>query len=277
VLALSANGSVAAGYLAQGSGATGRAVTWDANGHPTFIDLANMSASRARGISADGSVVVGWGAFNSSMVRAFRWTAATGMVNIGSPDASGPTSDAFAITPDGSVIVGTAQPSAGAPSQAALWTGSSGPQFLGSLSPTVNTTAYAVSADGRSVVGASGAQAFIWRAGRGMEDLQAVLSPPPGWTLTDADGLSADGMTIVGTANIAGVGTQAWIATLPTCYANCDGSTVAPVLNVLDFSCFLNRFAAGDSYANCDSSTVPPVLNVLDFSCFLNRFAAGCP
>ena len=30
-------------------------------------------------------------------------------------------------------------------------------------------------------------------------------------------------------------------------------------------------------YANCDQSTTPPVLNVLDFSCFLNRFAAGCP
>jgi hypothetical protein len=60
------------------------------------------------------------------------------------------------------------------------------------------------------------------------------------------------------------------------CYANCDGSTTAPVLNVLDFTCFLNRFAAGDSYANCDGSTTAPVLNVLDFTCFLNRFAAGC-
>ncbi len=60
------------------------------------------------------------------------------------------------------------------------------------------------------------------------------------------------------------------------CYANCDGSTTAPVLNVLDFSCFLNRFAAADTYANCDGSTTVPVLNVLDFSCFLNRFAAGC-
>jgi len=60
------------------------------------------------------------------------------------------------------------------------------------------------------------------------------------------------------------------------CYANCDGSTTSPILNVLDFSCFLNRFAAGDSYANCDGSTTPPVLNVLDFSCFLNQFAAGC-
>jgi hypothetical protein len=62
----------------------------------------------------------------------------------------------------------------------------------------------------------------------------------------------------------------------PPCYANCDGSTTPPILNVLDFSCFLNKFAAGDPYANCDASTTPPVLNVLDFSCFLNKFAAGC-
>ncbi len=60
------------------------------------------------------------------------------------------------------------------------------------------------------------------------------------------------------------------------CYPNCDASTTAPVLNVLDFSCFLNRFAAGDSYANCDGSTTTPTLNVLDFACFLNQFAAGC-
>ncbi len=61
------------------------------------------------------------------------------------------------------------------------------------------------------------------------------------------------------------------------CYANCDASTTPPVLNVLDFSCFLNEFAAGNPIANCDDSTTPPVLNVLDFSCFLNMFAAGCP
>src|SRR5262249_58156804 len=61
-----------------------------------------------------------------------------------------------------------------------------------------------------------------------------------------------------------------------SCYANCDSSTTPPTLNVLDFACFLNRFASSDTYANCDSSTTPPVLNVLDFACFLNRFAAGC-
>ena len=72
-------------------------------------------------------------------------------------------------------------------------------------------------------------------------------------------------------SNVMGAGGPA------PCYPNCDGSTVQPILNVLDFNCFLNRFSAGASYANCDGSTVPPVLNVLDFNCFLNRFSAGCP
>jgi hypothetical protein len=60
------------------------------------------------------------------------------------------------------------------------------------------------------------------------------------------------------------------------CYANCDSSTTFPVLNVQDFSCFLQRFGAATAYANCDGSTQAPVLNVLDFSCFLQKFAAGC-
>jgi hypothetical protein len=73
---------------------------------------------------------------------------------------------------------------------------------------------------------------------------------------------------------------------LTSCYANCDNSTTPPILNVEDFSCFINAFAAATllppaqqltHYANCDSSTTPPVLNVEDFSCFINAFAAGCP
>lgn len=63
----------------------------------------------------------------------------------------------------------------------------------------------------------------------------------------------------------------------PPCYANCDGSTVAPVLNVNDFMCFLGRYGAGDPYSNCDGSTAPPILNVNDFMCFQQRYAAGCP
>jgi uncharacterized membrane protein len=70
------------------------------------------------------------------------------------------------------------------------------------------------------------------------------------------------------------------------CYANCDRSTVAPVLNVDDFTCFINSYATGTAlphvqqilhYANCDESTIAPVLNVDDFTCFINQYAAGCP
>jgi hypothetical protein len=61
------------------------------------------------------------------------------------------------------------------------------------------------------------------------------------------------------------------------CYPNCDASTAAPVLNVQDFTCFLQKYAAADGYANCDGSTAAPTLNVADFTCFLQKYAAGCP
>jgi hypothetical protein len=60
------------------------------------------------------------------------------------------------------------------------------------------------------------------------------------------------------------------------CYANCDGSTSIPFLNINDFVCFQQAFAAGQSYANCDNSTSPPTLNINDFVCFQQAFAAGC-
>lgn len=89
------------------------------------------------------------------------------------------------------------------------------------------------------------------------------------WKLTATDNAGGDTGTLVGfklTVTTAGVG----------CYVNCDASTTAPILNVNDFQCFLNRYASAESYANCDASTSVPVLNVNDFQCYLNKFAAGC-
>jgi hypothetical protein len=96
-------------------------------------------------------------------------------------------------------------------------------------------------------------------------------------TMTFVVPASAPAQLYYGCAIHFGMGGAITIMDPPGCYANCDGSTVAPVLNVGDFTCFLQRFAAGESYANCDNSTVAPVLNVGDFTCFLQRFAAGCP
>ncbi|MBL9030580.1 MAG: hypothetical protein JNM80_02595 [Phycisphaerae bacterium] len=111
------------------------------------------------------------------------------------------------------------------------------------------------------------------------------------WSSIDGGGTTtaATGGTfsIVGTIGQPDAGTASggafacvggfWAGVVVSCYANCDGSTIAPVLNVNDFTCFLNLFAAGSPAANCDASTNPPVLNINDFTCFLNRFAIGCP
>jgi hypothetical protein len=74
-------------------------------------------------------------------------------------------------------------------------------------------------------------------------------------------------------------GFETWMlaGTVPPCYANCDGNVTWPLLTVMDFTCFMQRFAQGDPYANCDGSTAPPVLNVADFTCFMQKFAMGCP
>jgi hypothetical protein len=64
---------------------------------------------------------------------------------------------------------------------------------------------------------------------------------------------------------------------IPTCYANCDGSTSIPVLTAADFTCFLGKFRAADPTANCDGSTGSPSLTAADFSCFLTAFRVGCP
>jgi hypothetical protein len=67
------------------------------------------------------------------------------------------------------------------------------------------------------------------------------------------------------------------------CYPDCDGGQWG--LNIDDFTCFMNEFAIGQTlphqqqithYANCDASSVAPVLNIDDFTCFLNAFSYGC-
>jgi len=62
------------------------------------------------------------------------------------------------------------------------------------------------------------------------------------------------------------------------CYADCDQSTGAGVLDIFDFLCFQDTFVAGDPYAcDCDTSTGPLVCDIFDFLCFQDAFVAGCP
>jgi hypothetical protein len=62
------------------------------------------------------------------------------------------------------------------------------------------------------------------------------------------------------------------------CYADCDTSTGAGILDIFDFLCFQDSFVAGDPYAcDCDTTTGPLVCDIFDFLCFQNAFVAGCP
>src|SRR5438132_286447 len=78
--------------------------------------------------------------------------------------------------------------------------------------------------------------------------------------------LPGDRVAVAGPFTVAGGQASAFWAVWQegACYANCDCSSAPPFLNVGDFACFMQRFAAGDPYANCDGSTTPPVLNAAD-------------
>jgi probable HAF family extracellular repeat protein len=237
-------------------------------------------------ISGDGTVVVGdadSGTEPAPLSRAVRWTVGVPIEELVA--GAGHSSFAFGVSRDGRWVAGVEYIGNNA-SRAMLWSRGAA-ENLGVLPGLYGSWATAVSADGGVVVGDSSNGppiAFVWTRAQGMRDLRAVLAAQganvAGWSLSSARRVSDDGRTIVGDGIEPGGHTRAWFAHLPPgfgCYANCDGSTAAPALNAMDFTCFLGRFAAGDPYANCDGSTGTPALNLQDFTCFLQKFGAGCP
>jgi len=157
--------------------------------------------SEAWGVSADGSVVVGYASNAAGQRRAFRWTASGGMQDLGT--LGGVRSEAYGVSADGSVVVGWSTNAAGR-SRAFRWTASGGMQDLGTLGG-VRSEAYGVSADGSVVVGraynaAGQLRAFRWTENDGMQNLGTL-----GGNRSDAFGVSADGSVVVGWAeNAAG-------------------------------------------------------------------------
>jgi hypothetical protein len=134
----------------------------------------------------------------------------------------------------------------------------------------------------------AGYRPFIYDEVNGIRDLSALAGTlPPGFNLNHPWRINDAGW-IVGYGSGGGEYTRGFILKpiQSSCYANCDQSTTTPVLNVDDFTCFINEFALGQAlpheqqvghYANCDQSSTAPVLNIDDFTCFINAFAQGCP
>ncbi len=243
-------------------------------------------ACNATSISSNGQVIVGQSRTNNGFEACF-WDLAGVPTSIGDLSGGVVNGSALACSADGSVIVGSGTSAAG--TEAFRWTSGGGMVSLGDL-PGGDTlsAALGVSGDGSVVVGrgktGAGDRAFIWTAGGGLEDLSAYLvargTSVTGWTLFTANGISADGSIIVGNGQDPSGALVGFVINLNPpvpCYANCNGNTDSPLLTAADFTCFLNKFRAGDAYANCNGNTDTPLLTAADFTCFLNSFRAGCP
>ncbi len=255
--AVSANGSVVVGGAMLSGNASYQAFRWvlgaTADGSTSFdttgssggamVSLGTLGGtfSTANGVSADGSVVVGWADAASGNTYAFRWVlgaAADGttsfdttgnsggaMIDLGTlnGDASA-QSTARGISGDGSVVVGEANDANG-DTHAFRWvlgaTANGATSFdtagngmgamfdLGTLGTGTYSWANAASADGSVVVGGSYLvgqngtyRAFRWTQATGMQSvenwLRAAGVTVPVDITRDAYGTNSDGSVVVG-------------------------------------------------------------------------------
>lgn len=178
-----------------------RAVMWDANNNIQALGYPpgqgeNSSKQEVHGVSNDGTAIAG------TIGQAFRWTAATGFTLLGSLDTH-PNyrfSEGFAISANGSVVVGRSSFSNGYESQAFRWTASTGMVGLGFISGgKKKSIARATSADGSVIVGYdedsdSFPMAFRWTQTEGMLKIGRVS----GLVDSIASGVSGDGQIVVG-------------------------------------------------------------------------------
>jgi len=175
---VSADGSVVSGdaSLASGIGA----FRW--NAAEGVVLLGTGAVSRANAVSANGTAIAGhmYGPENPPQIHAFRWTLATGVRDLLSLGTGGEVSG---MSADGSVLVGGSSSTY----DAFLWANS----YATRIGPGL---AFAVSADGNTVVGWTNESAFRYKvtgSGSGAFSLGTL-------TGTQAKGVSADGTVIVG-------------------------------------------------------------------------------
>ncbi|MDX2131993.1 MAG: hypothetical protein SFY69_08075 [Planctomycetota bacterium] len=215
------DGSVVVGTLGRGSTIEGeQAFRWTPSGgmQPLgFTRPGEHFISQANAVSADGNTVVGESAGFGS--EAFVWTSELGMRAL--PPVSMPnagSSIAFGMNADASIIVGLGGTSGRHPIR---WQDGLASN-LGLPTGFVRGSARATSDDGSvivgQVVGGANVQAAIWTPQTGPIVLSEYLGGigvqlPPGLTLYNATGVSADGLTIVGyTTGTVG---QGFVITIP--------------------------------------------------------------
>jgi len=196
---VSANGAVVVG-TARTSGGGQRAFRWTSGtGMADLGTLVGGSWSTASAVSADGAVVVGASDKAGFITSAFRWTSGTGMEDISVSIAGLRGSSARFVSTDGAVVAGNLTTS-GWDNHAFRWTRDTGMVDLGTLPGDITSTPSGMSADGAVIVGnstgfvGSAAHAFRWTSGTGMTNLGTLGGN------SRANGVSADGLVVVGTS-----------------------------------------------------------------------------
>jgi probable HAF family extracellular repeat protein len=191
-LATSDDGSIIVGWSGSETdfGLSSIAVRWfEGNivSLPTQPGATAGNLSAARGISSDGSIIVGYAKNASGNIQACRWTNGI-LETFAHLNASIPAGEAQAVSADGTVAVGSALNSSGTDFIAVRWA-NGGVTPLGNLPGQTWSQALAVSADGSVIVGSSGGHAFRWIAGQ---------MTPLGNGFSVAEGVSGDGNIVVG-------------------------------------------------------------------------------
>lgn len=184
------------------------------------VDLgvpAGYETASLRSIDASGSVIAGYGErFESGggyrargdefFREAARWTESSGWETLGFLPGDG-FSEAFAVSDDGLVVVGTSRQSDGAAPRAFRLVLPGVMTDLGTLPGLegFGVDPRGMSASGDVIVGVintSPVRVFVWTPQEGMRDLEALLRSSgqslDEWRIIALDALSADGQYIVG-------------------------------------------------------------------------------
>jgi probable HAF family extracellular repeat protein len=212
--AISRDGSIVLGNSDVGGG-NSHAFRWtQAGGMSDLGTLPGFASSGALAISADNSVIVG-AATNAGSPRAFRWTQAGGITDLGILSGQS-NSSANDVSADGSIIVGTSGDYAFRWTQAGGMQPLYGPAgnfgSAGAITPDGSVIVGSFRSTGQFPV----AHAAVWTNAGVFDFSAQILGSalPAGWTLSGITDVSDDGRTFTGTGNHNGV-TEAWVATIP--------------------------------------------------------------
>lgn len=206
----SADGTIIVGQNADG------AFQWtEATGMVSLNDGSNpdVSTIAALGVSADGTVITGTARNAIGQLTGFRWTAATGPIDIGHLPST--TADSFAsgVSADGAVLTGQSMRGDNFEVVPIRWTEQTGMVDLGDVpGGLVYALGLAISADGSTIVGdAIGPlgdfEAFRWTQQTGAVQLDPAMSTLFEGSAGDA---SVDGSVIVGSGGTPEGGAMIW-------------------------------------------------------------------